>query len=177
MGTGLSLRGLAYHYRNKLREYSPEVITEGSTLSLVGRYRKKLMEYIPKYHIEDTDYKNQSLVCTLDDYYVRSIPLDTDILITLLVHSGDIGQGIVRIKKLHSMCDSGKISACYDLDFYGVNIDSVLSFAHYSSTLRATKNVDCTSIIEYKVLDVSEAPLFINWYWLASSMKEKLFGV
>jgi hypothetical protein len=143
------------------------------TLSLVGTYRKKLMEYLH----EDWDDTDQSLVCTLDDDYVRGIPLDTDILLTFLGYSGDNRQGIVRVKKLHSMGYSGKISACYEFYFYGADIESVLSLSHVNSAIRATKHIDCTDIIEYKILDVSEAPLFINWYWLSSSMKVKLFDV
>jgi len=172
------VRSAIYRYRDKLKEYSPDSPEENGTLSLVGRYRKKLMEYLPKEYIEDTDIKGQSLVCTLDDYYIRGIPHDTDIVITFLSLNADIMRGIVQVKKLHShrLGDSGKISGCYAFYFYGADIESMISFLHDSSATHEIGHIDCTRILEYKVLDVTNAPLYINWHWLAPSMKKKLFG-
>lgn len=143
----------------------------GITLSQIGIYRKKLMEYLH----EDWDDTDQSLVCTLDDDYVRGIPLDTDIVLTFKTMRGAFVQNIVQVDKLHRMGDSGKISAYYVFKVYGVDNlfgDTSISRSRKMPTL---KTIDCCRIIEYKPLDISEAPLFINWYWLAPSMKRKFF--
>jgi hypothetical protein len=144
-----------------------------TTLSLIGTYRKKLMEYLH----EDWDDTDKSLVCILDDEYIRGIPHDTDILLTFKTLRGAFVQNIVRVDKLHRMGDSGKISAYYVFKVYGVDdLLGDMSISRYRQ-MPIKKTIDCTHILEYKVLDVSEAPLYINWYWLAPSMKKKLFKV
>jgi hypothetical protein len=143
------------------------------TLSLAGTYRKKLREYLH----EDWDDTDHSLVCTLDDEYIRSIPLDTDILLTFKTLRGHIVQNIVRVDKLHRLGDSGKISAYYEFKVYGIDTlfgdTSIIS----SRKMPIIRTIRCIDILEYKILDVTEAPLFINWHWLAPSLKRKLFKV
>jgi hypothetical protein len=143
------------------------------TLSLAGTYRKKLREYLH----EDWDDTDTTLVCTLDDEYIRSIPLDTDILLTFKTLRGHIVQNIVRVDHLHRLGDSGKTSAYYTVKVYGVDTLFGDTSVSRSRKIPNIKSVRCVDILEYKILDVTEAPLFINWYWLAPSMKRKLFKV
>ena len=135
----------------------------GITLSLIGTYREALMIYA----------KDPTIACVLDDTYARGIPHDTDILLTCKTLMGRIVQGIVRVDHLRRLGDMGKISAYYEFKVYGV--DNLFGAVIPSRKLPVIKTVQCVDIIEYKILDVSEAPLFINWYWLATSLRRKLF--
>jgi hypothetical protein len=147
------------------------------TLSLIGRYRKQLISLVPvvsKYSLESS----KKIERVLDDEYIASIPLDRYLLITFkLSYMGDILQYIIKVRGIQSHLGSTKPSSAFPslvmCLIYGTEVSMGIPVTHdiYSWS------IDSTKIIEYTPLDTLDAPLFINWFWLSSSMKEKLFNI
>jgi len=140
-----------------------------SGLSVIGLYRKKLIEVL---HAEEHDSLDvQSMNLVLDDEYIKSMPIDTFLEVTAIGLSGRVIQCIFKVTKFHCLGDSGKIPSVAFGHLYGTDIPVTPPSAKNAHGW----SIDSTRIIEYKLLDVSRAPFFINWHWLAASMKRKLF--
>jgi hypothetical protein len=144
----------------------------GTELSLAGKYRGMLVKFL---HHTDVDLESgvydTSLRAILDDDYIRSIPLHTDLLITYMEFDSVVTQSIVQVRGLLHTVTPDAWSASLVIDVYGT--DRFYSEAVGGDTYE--EELRCTRVIEYKLLDILDAPLFLNWYWLSSSMKEKLF--
>jgi hypothetical protein len=143
-------------------------------LSLAGIYRGKLVEIL---HHSDVDIEygklEREIRQILDDDYVRGIPPFTYLLITFMDFNSVVTRDIVQVKMIKHETIPNAWSSSIVMDVYGT--DSTYSEAIGESTYEI--ELRCTRIIEYKLLDVLDAPLFINWYWLSSFMKVKLFDV
>jgi hypothetical protein len=144
----------------------------GTELSLAGKYRGKLVELLHHSDIElGDDRQEPKLRQILDDDYIRSIPLHTDLLMTFMGFDSVVTQSIVQVRGLLHTVTPNAWSASLVMDVYGTYrfFSEAVGGDTYGEELR------CTRVIEYKLLDILDAPLFLNWYWLSSSMKEKLF--
>jgi hypothetical protein len=93
------------------------------------------------------------------------------LLVTFFGLSNEIIQGIFKIRNFDRSGDPVNTPCMLDVLVYGTDVPMLLG-----SSRAVPWSIAVTSIIEYKSLDIFEAPLFINWYWLSSSMKRELFS-
>lgn len=148
----------------------------GIELSLAGKYRGKLIELLFCLGARLTNAKELKKV--LDDDYVRCIPLQVDLLITIMGINSIVTQCIVQVKRVVPANTDSSWGTSIIMDVYGI-LDTNLFKGTVKDSYEGPykRELKCVRIIEYRPLDVLEAPLFINWYWLSSSMKVKLFDV
>lgn len=71
--------------------------------------------------------------------------------------------------------DKGKV-AYTPAYVYGIQLAQAFA-ASYNFNRVCTGGVKINLRIEqFKVFDVSDAPMLVNWYWLSIDIKKKLFG-
>jgi len=138
-----------------------------------GRARWKLIRRLVSLGTGESEGAS-TIEAALDDSYVQGIPFDTDILITVTVPEVPILKWIVRTKGLkHFSTSTEKLLPLYAIHIHGKELDTEVD-----SPERIMPYVDIIgfcSIIEYKVIDPSDVPLFINWFWLSPILKRRLF--
>jgi len=149
----------------------------GTELSLAGVYRGKLVELLHHSGLGlDDAMQEYRLEQILDDDYIRAIPIDVYLLMTFMGYDSEISRNIVQVRRIfHAQEKSWGVSRdVYFISFEVYGTDTLFSEA--GDKLSYYRELRCNRIIEYKTLDIADAPFFINWYWLSESIKSKLFG-
>jgi len=140
-------------------------------LSAIGEARKKLMLGMPGSY-GGGPYTRDSVI--LEDSYVLNLPFDTDILLTYMEYERSIERLVVQFKRFLSPDIVGRSASYYSMSVSGVEHSNFMETGW--KRVRAYQDgMSLTCIIEYKLLDSIDAPLIINWHWLAPSLKKRLF--
>jgi len=142
-------------------------------LGIIGEYRRKLVEYMHEEKYPTTPAEFKALNDILDDRYISLAPVEVDLLITYYEFDSKVVQIVGHILTRFPLRDGDTDSYfyAYDVLIYGEE------YPYNNRPVIYKRYMDCSRIIEYKLLDNTDAPLLINWHWLDDSLKKKLFGV
>jgi hypothetical protein len=150
------------------------------TLSLIGTYRKELISLLySKSSLNESD--KLPLIVVLSDGYVKGMPLHRYLLVTFYGDASKIIQCILKISSIYILDDPNRL---YRTEETGTDYGTIVGHVYGTDfpIIVEGKNaykwsMSPTRVIEYKPLDTLDAPLFINWYWLSSSIKRKFFKI
>jgi hypothetical protein len=133
---------------------------------LISTYRKQLVVLKnSERYMYTIDF-----ISVLDDEYIRSIPLDEYLVVFFLGMNSRYANSIIKTTRITNLDDDRTPCLVHGV-LHGSDNPQLIDTSYSISW-----SMSSTRIISYKLLDISEAPLFINWY-LTSSMKGMLFRV
>jgi hypothetical protein len=102
---------------------------------------------------------------------ILNIPLNVLLLITFYSYQKEVTQCIIKVRGI-SYDKVNKSTSTMDVLLYG----SEKQVTAFTKNCYTFWSIDSARVIDYTKLDLTKAPLYINWYWLSSSMKQRLFN-
>jgi hypothetical protein len=107
----------------------------------------------------------------LHNMSILNIPLNVLLLITFYSYQKEVTSCIIKVRGI-SYDKVNKSTSTMNVLLYGSE-KQVTAFTNNCYTFWS---INSARVIDYVELDLTKAPLYINWYWLSSFMKKLLFN-
>lgn len=107
----------------------------------------------------------------LHNMSILNIPLNVLLLITFYSYQKEVTSCIIKVRGI-SYDKVNKSTSTMNVLLYGSE-KQVTAFTNNCYTFWS---INIARVIDYVELDLTKAPLYINWYWLSSFMKKLLFN-
>lgn len=102
---------------------------------------------------------------------ILNIPLNVLLLITFYSYQKEVTSCIIKVRDI-TYDKVNKSTSTLNVLLYG----SEKQVTAFTNKCYAFWSIDSARVIDYVELDLTKAPLYINWYWLSSFMKKLLFN-